>query len=608
MKEEAKKGFCLSQFMSGYKHRMVQRFFVNLFNKLLKFDMANEVFRQQSEAATPQDFLDGVLAHLNIRGQYDLQEYQNIPETGPAVVIANHPSGLSETMLLTKILLTIRKDIKVLTTILLDDSPVTFDTVLISIDNISGKNTNRKSVEEAFQWVRSGGLLLVFPAGEISNWRFQPKLTGVYDSEWSRLPVSIAEKTDTPIIPVYISARNSWFFYFLRMLNRSLGLSLIFRELFRQRGKSIKFRVGFPVQGRDLTHLRSSREKIEYLYHMTYSLRHRPAYQSSKKKVKTKRQSFMIETMPHYAKIQAEVDQIILSGKMIQEVKSFQVFLINPEDDFKQLRKAIYIERERAFRAIGMGSQQMLDTDKFDEFNYQLCVWDKVNKQVVGGYRFSIVDFNQKEQRRQLSLSTLYHVLPINTDYQYKFMEMGRSFVQTDYQNQYWPLLILWRGLSSAILKFKDVGYVVGLVSVPSDLYGSDELDMLSAYVKSQQIKHQEHAQHFVPHFPYKKSRRLPKEVKHAIGISPSLSSCEFMLKQLQLSTASFPLLLRHYEAVGAVPLHMSKDPFFGNCVDVMMFWDIEKTSFSKLRPYAGKKGVDELVQRFAKKKKESSS
>lgn len=605
MNQKVDKTFCLSQFITGHRHRLLKKIFVNTFNRLLLFDLANEVFSQQNEAATAEDFLDGVLGHLNLSQEYDTREFGYIPETGPAVVIANHPSGLSETMLLTQLLLKKRTDIRVLATVLLDSAPLEFESIMIGVDNISKTPFNKKSVEEAMAWVKSGGLLLIFPAGEISDIKFQPKHTGLYDSEWSRLPVSIAEKTETPIIPVYISARNSWLFYFLRMVNRYLGLTLIFRELFRHRGKSIKFRVGMPVRGRDLAHLRSSREKIDYLYYLTYSLRHRPLYQAQKKQKneqKTDKPGFMIEALPHYHKIQSEVDQLVLADKLLLEIKSYQVFLLDPSDPYELLRRAVYIERERAFRAIGMGSNKLLDTDRYDAINYQLIVWDKEHKCVVGGYRFSITDFNDQDARNKLSLSTLYHILPKKTNYKGQFMEMGRSFVQVDYQNQYWPLLILWRGLGTAILKFKSIGFVTGLVSIPVDYYSTEDLDLLSVYVKEKSKCYEKHAQHFVPHFPYKQSCRLPNELTQAIRVSPTLTSCEFMLKQLLEKPVAFPPLLRHYEAVGAHPLHMSKDPFFGNCVDIMMFWEIENTVFAKLKPYIGKKGIEELSKRFIEK------
>tara|TARA_Y100000992_G_scaffold301840_1_gene273821 strand:- start:1121 stop:2050 length:930 start_codon:yes stop_codon:yes gene_type:complete len=308
----------------------------------------------------------------------------------------------------------------------------------------------------------------------------------------------------------------------------------------------------------------------------------------------------LIDSLPHYQLVQREIDQLVLAGKSLLEIKSYQVLLLDPTDEYRHLRQCIYIERERAFRAIGMGSSQLLDTDKYDEINYQLVVWDKENHCVVGGYRFSKIDFNNQQERKQLSLSTLYHVLPMSSDYRGSFMEMGRSFVQVNYQNQYWPLLILWRGLGIAILRFKSIGFVTGLVSIPVDYYSQEDLDILSVYVDEKSKQYHHHAQYFVPHFPYKKSKRLPNEVAQAIRVSPTLTSCEFMLKQLLQTQVSFPPLLRHYEAVGAYPLHMSKDPFFGNCVDIMMFWEIEKTVFAKLKPYVGKKGVQELSNRFS--------
>ena len=113
--------------------------------------------------------------------------------------------------------------------------------------------------------------------------------------------------------------------------------------------------------------------------------------------------------------------------------------------------------------------------------------------------------------------------------------------------------------------KFKTVGYVTGLVSIPTDLYKSNDLNILSEYVKGRSHESQEHRRYFVPHFPYKKTSRLPNDIKTAVRLAPTLLGCEFMLQQLHEKKLSLPPLLRHYESVTS-PLFLKTH--FCNCVD----------------------------------------
>ena len=109
---------------------------------------------------------NAVLAELDIAYRVDEQDLGQIPTTGAAVVLANHPHGFLDAALLASLLLSVRPDVKFLANSRLSHVEGLQD-LIIPVDPDGHRNT--AGVWQALQFLAAGGLVVVFPSGEVSH-------------------------------------------------------------------------------------------------------------------------------------------------------------------------------------------------------------------------------------------------------------------------------------------------------------------------------------------------------------------------------------------------------------------------------------------------------
>ena len=135
--------------------------------------------------------------------------------------------------------------------------------------------------------------------------------------------------------------------------------------------------------------------------------------------------------------------------------------------------------REISFRNAGGGTGLDCDIDEFDtreeHFFYQLIVWNPTDKVIMGGYRFLLCDGLPVDKDGQVDTPTselfLYSERFVK-DYLPDTIELGRSFVQPDYQptknlsKGLYSLDNLWDGLGSLIDIYPEAKYYFGKVTM----------------------------------------------------------------------------------------------------------------------------------------------
>ena len=146
--------------------------------RLLGIDQINEVYRKccKSQAgheagADAWSFLDRALDLLNVRYRLPKADFDRIPRSGPLVVVANHPFGALDGMILAALLGSVRRDVKVMANYVLSRVPEMRD-LFIFVDPFGGNDAtahNQNPMREAIRWLKSGGVLVAFPAGEVAS-------------------------------------------------------------------------------------------------------------------------------------------------------------------------------------------------------------------------------------------------------------------------------------------------------------------------------------------------------------------------------------------------------------------------------------------------------
>ena len=196
----------------------------------------------------------------------------NIPTSGGAIFVVNHPLGGMDAMALVSVLSTYRTDIKFIV-----------NDILLTLENLKGlfvgvdkhKSNAKSALKEVEALFASNNAIFIFPAGLVSR-----KLNGeVVDLEWKKTFVTQAKKYNKPVVPVHLDGALSPFFYRLAKLRKTLGLRVniemlyLVDELFKQKNKTIRITFGKPLEAGHFTSEKSDKQWAQWVKEQVYNLK-----------------------------------------------------------------------------------------------------------------------------------------------------------------------------------------------------------------------------------------------------------------------------------------------------------------------------------------------
>ncbi|MEP3200043.1 MAG: lysophospholipid acyltransferase family protein [Lentilitoribacter sp.] len=215
----------------------------SIFNHLFGFSQFNLLYDRLPEhnaMGLSNAFLDKLNIDLKVSGE----PASSIPESGPVILMGNHPYGLLDGMVMDCILTEIRTDSVLMGFYALGQIPEYTDR-LILVDPLkkrSRQSLNIKSWRQAFRLMSGGGALIVFPAGSVSH--FQWKKKSVADPEWNAHIATLARKTGATVLPVYLHGHNGWLFQLCGMISPKLQNLFIFKEFPKMKNRQLEVTLG----------------------------------------------------------------------------------------------------------------------------------------------------------------------------------------------------------------------------------------------------------------------------------------------------------------------------------------------------------------------------
>lgn len=201
-------------------------------------------------------FFETALEHMKVRAKITKGAVENIPESGPIVVVANHPFGIVDGLILNQLMHSRRKDYYILTNevLLKADRMVQWLLPIDDSETAEGTAKNRSSILKSMHHLKSGGALCVFPAGRLArplSW-FGP----FEDRPWQPLTahfltrIKASEKSPAPtLVPIYFEGNNSILFRIAAMFKMfTITRSLVIHECMNKQNKEIGVRIGRPIK------------------------------------------------------------------------------------------------------------------------------------------------------------------------------------------------------------------------------------------------------------------------------------------------------------------------------------------------------------------------
>jgi len=213
-----------------------------------------------------QDAVDRLQLKVNLHR--DLGAH--IPKTGRLLVIANHPFGVIDGLILCSEISKVRQDYKIITHQVLRQAPAVMHQILpIDFDTTEDAlKTNMETRRGAIQQINEGGVVILFPSGAIS---LPKKIIGpAADAEWKTFAAKLALIEDTTVLPVFFNGQNSLSYVLARRMSQTLGYSLMFREICRRIGTTVDVQIRKPITPGLLKAFTNRNDVTAYLRACTY--------------------------------------------------------------------------------------------------------------------------------------------------------------------------------------------------------------------------------------------------------------------------------------------------------------------------------------------------
>jgi len=178
-------------------------------------------------------------------------EIKKIPATGPVVMVANHPFGFTDGLVLTNLVCKVRPDLKLLTRAFFASVPEIEDN-MVAVAFPHDPESQKKNIavrKEIMAHLAAGGIVILFPAGRVATAR---RLFGpVIEHDWNPFTAKMILKSRARVVPVYFAGQNGFAYQFVQLFSATLRQSLMMHEIWRSIGSTITPVIG-PVVERDV--------------------------------------------------------------------------------------------------------------------------------------------------------------------------------------------------------------------------------------------------------------------------------------------------------------------------------------------------------------------
>jgi putative hemolysin len=533
-------------------------------------------------------FGERILLAGAIRMGYKESDLAKVPKEGPVVVVSNHPFGLVEGVMLLILIRKIRPDVKAMANYMLGKIPEMRDEFIFvdPFGSTSATKANLRPIKESLAWLKAGHVLVVFPSGEVSS--FDTKSLRIRDPAWSTSAAAFIRKSGATVVPMYVLGRNSIFFYLMGLIHPRLRTALLGYQYFNKKGRVLKVAIGSPLTQKALQPFSTDDAQLtKYLRFRSYLL-HERKFRRARHFITL--HPPMMPPMPIVPSIPEEVLEKEIAGlpescKLVA-AGDFIVFIATAQQIPSCVREIGRL-REITFRAVGEGTGNEIDLDKFDPYYMHLVMWNVARKEIAGSYRLGLSDtIIEKYGVKGLYTSTLFEFDMRLIEKLPPLIEMGRSFIRLEYQKAYTSLFLLWRGIAMFVAHNPKYRALFGPVSITNEYRESSRCMILASM--RQTCMDEELAPlvtpKFPPHPPHRSEWCLP-EYRDLLNDFEQVAD---YVSEIEPDGKDVPVLLRQYLKLGGRLLSFNLDPDFSSVVDGLIVVDLSRTPLKTLRRYMG--------------------
>ncbi|WP_291274722.1 lysophospholipid acyltransferase family protein [Flavobacterium sp.] len=554
-----------------------------LLMKILKISTLNKIY-DRNKHLSDLEFLNAILDEFQIRFEIPEEDLKRLPKEGPYITISNHPLGGIDGILLLKLMLEREPNFKIIANFLLHriEPMKPYIMPVNPFENHKDSKSSVVGIKETLRHLADGKPLGIFPAGEVSTYKDGELIV---DKPWEEGALKIIKKANVPVVPIYFHAQNSKLFYTLSKFNDTLRTAKLPSELLTQKNRVIKVRIGKPISTTEQAEYKEISEFGEFLRKKTYMLSN--AFEEESKlqlpKLNTVKPPKQIVKPANHEQILEEIKVLKEDDHRLLQSKNYQVFLTTAEK-IPNILHEIGRLREITFRAVGEGTNEAIDLDKYDQYYHHMFLWDDEAQIIAGAYRMGLGSKIYKQHGIEgFYLHELFRFEPELYSMMSQSIEMGRAFIISEYQQKPMPLFLLWKGIVHTTLRYPEHKYLIGGVSI-SNQFSEFSKSLMIEFMKSH------YWDPFVAQYVHPKKEfkvKLKDADKDFVfnETEADLNKFDKIIDEVEPGDLRLPVLIKKYIKQNARVVSFNVDPLFNNSVDGLMYIKIADLPESTVKP-----------------------
>ena len=231
----------------------------------------------ETEVAAGRDFWSVMVERYGLTLEVVGGTLANIPREGPLILIANHPYGILDGLMMGHILAQVRGDFRILAHRVFRKAG-DIERVILPISFDETKDAMRQNLETrktALAYLGAGGAIGIFPGGTVST--AAKPFSHPMDPGWRGFTARMVGKSQATVVPVFFDGHTSRLFQIASHLHSTLRMGLLIKEFRKRVDTPVRVVVGEPI-GRDILDpmAKDSRKMMDFLRKATYELSPQP--------------------------------------------------------------------------------------------------------------------------------------------------------------------------------------------------------------------------------------------------------------------------------------------------------------------------------------------
>ena len=227
----------------------------------------------ETEVAQGRDFWDVMVSRYGLSLDIVGGSLSNIPKDGPLVIVANHPYGILDGLIMGHILSSQRGDFRILANSVFRRAeelnkvilPVSFD------DTKEAVKLNLETRKKSLEFLSGGGAIGIFPGGTVST-AMRP-FGRPLDPGWRSFTAKMIAKSGATVVPIYFDGHNSRLFQVASHLHFTLRMALLIKEFKSRVDEPVRMVVGEPLPQNEIeARAKDPKAMMQYLRGATYAL------------------------------------------------------------------------------------------------------------------------------------------------------------------------------------------------------------------------------------------------------------------------------------------------------------------------------------------------